>query len=61
MKIEIEYTDRSDTVVVEGVDGYTVDNGVLSAWHQGLYREDLGNWPLTQVRRYKVIKDSWGR
>jgi len=61
VKIEIEYKDEPFKILlVERVDGYEIDNGVLHVWHQSVYREDLGNWPLVNIRRYRVIKEGWG-
>ena len=58
MKIEIAYTDGTSETV-ERVDGYEVRDGQLHAWHQSVYREDLGFWPLGNIRRWKTIKDGW--
>ena len=60
MKIEIEYKDNPLVILlVEHVDGYEIKDGVLHVWHQSVRREDLGNWPLISIRRYRVIKEGW--
>jgi len=61
MKIEIIYVDGHSMELVERVDGYEINDGVLHVWHQSVYREDLGNWPLINLRRYRVIKEGWDR
>lgn len=53
MKIEIVFTDGT-TETVERVDGYHTIEGQLHAWHQAVYREDLGHWPLVNIRRWKA-------
>jgi len=59
VKIEIIYVD-GPMELVERVDGYEVQDGMLRVWHQSVYREDLGSWPLTNIRRWRVIKEGWG-
>ena len=57
MKIEITFMDGT-TEIVDRVDGHWIADGQLHAYHQAMYREDLGHWPLVNIRRWKTDERS---
>lgn len=49
--IKITFTDGT-IETIDRVDGYEVRDGVLSAYRQSMYRQDLGHWPIINIRKW---------